>query len=199
MEPHKMDMAQRNYTKQDIATLEQGVEHLRDHLQAVVGEDLKPLDARIRPLPLSEFPSILGGPEVESVGVYIPILGDVQGQLMFIATSHDAITLLDDFQLRSDVLPGELDAFDRLRLAEISAGLGNAFVEQVKRITRREVYLSAPVVMLDMAGSILDLAVTKLCQGLELVLALEFSLVHSVQNHVYKVWLIPDLIDGMMR
>ena len=199
MESQKMGISRSSYTRQDIAALEQGVEHIRAHFQTVLGEDLKPLDARIRTLPLSEFPSILGGPEVESVGVYIPILGDVQGQLMLIATCHDAVRLLDDFQLRADVLPGELDAFDKLRLAEISAGLGNAFVEQVKRITRREMYLSAPVVMLDMAGSILDLAVMKLCQGLELVLALEFSLVHSVQNHVYTVWLIPDLVDGVMR
>ena len=197
MEPMTGEVIAKPTLLQEAGLLEAGMRHVSAQIPNAFNEDIRPLDPCLQAVPLAELPYIIGGAEVKSVGVYIPVLGDVQGQIMVISSCDDVVALLDALQMRSDVLPGDLDAFDRLRLAEIAASLGTVFLEQVEQLTRRTAHLGEPIVMIDMAGSILDLAIVNLCERVELVHALAFSLMHLQQEHVFKMWLIPDLVNDV--
>ncbi|MBN2555095.1 MAG: hypothetical protein JXA97_04065 [Anaerolineales bacterium] len=174
------------------SVMEAGKGHLQTQFDAILGNSMSLSEPCIRTLSMNELPSLLGSVEIESMGVYIPVLGDVQGGMMFICTSDAVVGLLDALELRSDRSAVPMDVFDRLTIGQIAARMGDAFLGQMHRMHGMVSYLGAPVVMMDMAGSILDTAVINACQNSDHVLAVEFFLVHGLTKQEFSLWLIPD-------
>jgi len=174
------------------SVVEAGKDHLQAQFDAILGDSMSLPEPCIQTLSMNELPSLLGSEEIESMGVYIPVLGDVQGGMMFISTADAIVGLLDALQLRSDRSAVPMDAFDRLTIGQITARMGDAFLGQMNRMSGMVSHLGAPVVMMDMAGSILDTAVINTCQHSDHILVVEFSLVHGLTKQVFSLWLIPD-------
>lgn len=103
----------------------------------------------------------VGGPETEVVGIYLMVGGDIAGHIMLLFPVAGALEMVN-LLLGAD---GQHETFDDLSLSalgEIGNIVGAAFLNHLGNDTGLTLQPSPPLVVLEMAGALLDTLLTEI-------------------------------------
>ncbi|HWI51443.1 MAG TPA: chemotaxis protein CheC [Symbiobacteriaceae bacterium] len=152
-------------------------------------------DPHLQFLSLGVVPNIAGGPEKVVVAVYLGIEGDLNGHLMLLFTQQSGLRVVD---MLMEMPAGTTDQLDDLAvsaLAELGNICGSSFLNALSDRTGLTIVPTTPVVVVDMAGAILESVVTELYLNGDEVLVVETGFNGEIPGHYL---LMPDQ-DSMAR
>jgi len=170
----------------------EGIRSAAAGLSGMLGKAVVVSEPRVRLVPLTDIPTLLGGPEVEAVGIYLQIRGGWVGQIMLIMPHEKALELVD---LLMELPPGttdQLGQLERSALAEVGNLTGSFFLNAVAQRLGLDIRPSPPAVMVDMVGAILDIVAAVSGGVAEHVLMLEGAFLRQNCEVAVDFWVIPD-------
>lgn len=155
-------------TKDEIATwtwlVSKGIANALSGLSQMVGQEFSVTSLNIRQFPAKDAAILLGGPENLVVGICQEFHGDATGYLMLIHEPKMAFELID---IQMGLPPGStrgLEEMERFVLTEMGNIAGSFFLNALADAANLTLTPSPPAVMIDMAGAILDIALTEIMQ-----------------------------------
>lgn len=109
---------------------------------------------RLREIPTAEVAYVLGGPETMAAAIYVRLLGDVKGGLLFVIDDLSARALAG--LMRSTEPPERLADADHELLRHAGNMLLSAFSSAVGRATHLSLVAGSPGYANDMVGAVLE-------------------------------------------
>lgn len=106
-------------------------------------------------LPFNSVTSMIGGEENPVVGLFLRFDGDIEGNIMFILSKEDAISILNFFFTLDD----NKDSFNDMEesaLLELGNILASSYIAALSNLTGFNIKCSVPSLSVDMAGAILS-------------------------------------------
>jgi len=143
-------------------------------------------------LPLNELPGIAGGPASVVVAVYLAVEGDIHGHVVLLFQPENARGLVDLLLGHPVGTCQALDEMATSALAELGNVCSSAFMTAIADRTGLEVKPSPPVVVVDMAGAILQAVAVDLYQSGEEALVVATSFNGALPGHLL---LMPDTVS----
>ncbi|HWI64788.1 MAG TPA: chemotaxis protein CheC [Symbiobacteriaceae bacterium] len=177
------------------AIVQKGLNDSSRALSSMTTGGIQLQDPRLQFLSLGVVPNIAGGPEKVVVAVYLGIEGDLNGHLMLLFTEQSGLRVVD---MLMEMPPGTSLALDELAvsaLAELGNICGSSFLNALSDRTGLTIVPTTPVVVVDMAGAILESVVTELYLNGDEVLVVETGFNGEIPGHYL---LMPDQ-DSMAR
>ncbi len=178
-----------------LGIIEQGLKDASRGLSAITTGTIALDRPKIQFLPLGIVPNVAGGPEMVVVGIYVGITGDVSGHLMLMFTLDSARRVVDLLFEMPVGTTQELDAMAISALGEAANICGSQFLNAMSNGTGLVIVPTAPTVVTDMAGAILQAVVADLFLGGDEALVVETGFNADVRGHFL---LMPDQ-DSMAR
>jgi chemotaxis protein CheC len=105
-------------------------------------------------LDFSEVPEILGGPEMEVVGIFFKLEGEIEGSIMFVLDTESAMKLIE--LLMPGISTDGFNEFAFSALQEIGNILAGSYISSLSSLSNLDIKISVPSLALDMAGAILS-------------------------------------------
>jgi chemotaxis protein CheC len=154
----------------------------------------KRVDMDVPKVNILEFRNVaelVGGPEVEVVGIYFKVTGDINGSIMFLLDKTSAKLLTNMLMGRQDK-ESELDEMDFSALQEVGNILSGSYLSSLSSLTNLKLIVSVPSLAMDMAGAILSVPVILFGQVGDKVMLIETDF-NEGTNHVQgNFFLVPD-------
>lgn len=133
-----------------------GAGHAATALSELVDRKVMIAVPRLEIIAVHQVPELVGGPETLVAAVYVRVLGDVRGSMLFLVPRESALSVVDLLQghdLGTTKVIGETDE-------ELLKQTGNilvmAYLNSLTRLTDLIFLPSPPAFAFDMAGAILD-------------------------------------------
>jgi chemotaxis protein CheC len=145
-------------------------------LSEMSGVDVAIASAAVERVPLVEVPMAVGQPDEPAVGVYVGIEGDGAGYLLLLMDepmANDLAALLLGEQPGSTTVHDELGASALAEAGNVSC---SAFMNQLGEATGLRLMAMPPVVVGDMRGAIMDIAIADIAQTGDEALLIKTSL-----------------------
>jgi chemotaxis protein CheC len=144
-------------------------------LSQMVGREFQINMVNIRRIPAKDMPYILGGPDSMVVGVYITFSGASQGHILMAHQPEFAYKVLDMLLGNPLGTINSLDEMSQSALGEMGNITGTFFLNAVADSLGVFLNPSPPVVLVDMAGAILDIALAEILAERDDVFIVETS------------------------
>lgn len=119
-------------------------------------------EPRLSFLPLHLVPGVAGGPAAIVVAIYLGIAGDLSGHLMLLFGANSACRVADMLMEHPPGTTRELDELALSALGEAGNVTGSAYLNTLANRTGLKIVPTAPAVVMDMAGAILQSIVAAL-------------------------------------
>ncbi len=131
-------------------------------LSEMTGAPMEAKAARVRRVPLTKVPDLVGGAGVVVAGIYLGISGDVDGHMLLMLPLKEAC-YLSSMMLEEEVRPeGEISEMARSALGEVGNITGASFLSALADATALDLAPSPPTIMVDMSGAVLDTVLAEL-------------------------------------
>jgi chemotaxis protein CheC len=142
--------------------MKKGMTNSINGLSKMVGREFQINSIKIRKVPAKEMPYILGGPEHMVIGVYITFSGASHGHILLAHQPEFAYKVLDMLMGNPTGTTSSLDEMSQSALGEMGNITGTFFLNAVADELGVFLNPSPPIVLLDMAGAILDIALAEI-------------------------------------
>ena len=198
-------LQQQTLTKDEMAIwtwlVSKGIANSLAGLSQMVGEELIVTALDVKYFPAKDTVSLVGGPENIVVGIYLTISGDATGHLMLIHDPTVAYQLIDTQLGLSVGSTQDLGEMERSVLGEMGNITGSFFLNALADATNLILTPSPPVVMIDMAGAILGIALTEIMQEQDDVLAVKatFGTATQQKDGIFLVMPTMDFLKVILR
>ncbi len=169
-----------------------GVRNAAQGFSSMVGEALAVTEPKVHLVSIAEIPDLLGGAEMEAVGIYLRAVGDLAGQIMLIIPYNRALEMVDMLLGEPLGTTKEFGALERSALQEMGNLTGTFFLNAIAGLTGLESRPSPPAVMVDMVGAIMDIIVATSGGVSENVLMLQTTFLRDSRSLECNFWMIPD-------
>lgn len=139
-----------------------GTERAIANLSQLAGQPIEVTSFGLRSVPVNDIASLVGGPDVTAVGIYLTISGSADGHLMLIfepGTAHQFVDLIIGQPAGTTTGLGEIETS---ALGEMGNVVGASFLNMLADGLEIELRPSPPAVMTDLAGALLDIVVSDL-------------------------------------
>ncbi len=192
------------FTKEEISVwtwlVSRGISNALSGLSQMIGQELKVTGLDLRQYPAKHAVQLLGGPEETVVGIYLTIQGDATGHLMLIHEPSIAFQLID---LQMGQAPGTTTVMGEMEasiMGEMGNITGSFFLNAIADATNLTLTPSPPAVMIDMAGAILGIALTKIMQEQDdlLVVSADFGTDNHQMNGNFLVMPTTDFLRTIL-
>ncbi len=185
-------------TEEEIAIwtwlVSKGIADALSGLSQMVGQKFSITSLDIRQLPAKDTATLVGGSETLVVGICQEIRGDATGYLILIHDLKIAFELVDiQMGLPRGSTQG-LEEIERSTLEEIGNITGSFFLNALADATGLNLMPSPPVVMIDMAGAILDITLTQIMQEQDNVLAIKITF-GTISRQIRGMFLVMPTLD----
>ncbi|MEN4010531.1 MAG: chemotaxis protein CheC [Chloroflexota bacterium] len=177
-------------TLRSITTI--GIHNAVRGFSGLLGHHLEFHEPKVKVVPLTQIPMIVGGPENEAVGIYLRAEGDFNAQIMMILGLEKALNLVDLLLEQPEGKTTCLGSLERSALGEVGNMTGTFFMNAVANSLRREIRPTPPAVMVDMVGAILDIIVATTGGVSDQVLLLQTCFTDGDRSVLTDFWVIPD-------
>lgn len=134
------------------------------NLSRMVGHDVDVLSLSARPMPVKDAANLLGGPEARTVGVYLGVTGSAAAHVLIVyqpKTAQGLVEILLESAPGSSNMQGEME---QSVLGEVGNIMGSSFLTTLADASGLDLRVSPPAVMMDMAGAIMDVALSDIMQ-----------------------------------
>lgn len=146
---------------------------------------------KVNILEFKDVAELVGGPEVEVVGIYFKVTGDITGSIMFLLDKKSSKQLTNLLMSKTDETD-LLDDMDFSALQELGNIISGSYLSSLSALTGLKLIVSIPSLALDMAGAILSVPVILFGQVGDKVMLIETDFIEG-SNHVKgNFFLIPD-------
>lgn len=142
--------------------IKKGMANAITGLSQMVGRDFEISSIDIKQVPAKVMPDLLGGPEKMVVGVYIMFNGASNGHILLAHQPEFAYNILDLLLGNPPGTCKDLDEMSQSALGEMGNVTGTYFLNAVADSLGVLLNPSPPIVLLDMAGAILDIALSEI-------------------------------------
>jgi chemotaxis protein CheC len=142
--------------------IKKGMANAITGLSQMVGRDFEISSINIRQVPAKDMPNLLGGPERMVVGVYITFSGASNGHILLAHQPEFAYSILDLLLGNPPGTCKNLDEMSQSALGEMGNVTGTFFLNAIADSLGVLLNPSPPIVLLDMAGAILDIALAEI-------------------------------------
>ena len=142
--------------------MKKGITNSIKGLSQMVGREFQINTINIRRVPAKEMPYLLGGPEHLVIGVYITFSGASHGHILLAHQPEFAYKVLDMLMGNPLGTINSLDEMSQSALGEMGNITGTFFLNAVADSLGVFLNPSPPIVLLDMAGAILDIALAEI-------------------------------------
>lgn len=146
---------------------------------------------RTKIIPVDEVPYILGGTEEIVVSVFLPVLGDAPGYILYVLSEEAAQTLL------TSVMPQQSPPFNYDELAvsalkEIGNILAGSYLNALNQMTGFRLLQSLPAFCRDMAGAILSSVAVQFGESGDYAFFIDTEFIDGDKRINSHFFLIPD-------
>lgn len=192
------------FTKEEISVwtwlVSRGISNALSGLSQMIGQELKVTGLDLKQYPAKHAVELLGGPEETVVGIYLTIQGDATGHLMLVHEPSIAFQLID---LQMGQPPGTTTVMGEMEasiMGEMGNITGSFFLNAIADATNLTLTPSPPAVMIDMAGAILGIALTKIMQEQDdlLVVSADFGTDNHQMNGNFLVMPTTDFLRTIL-
>lgn len=136
-----------------------GAGHAATALSQLVDRKIVITCPELREIATSDVPYAVGGPETMAAAIYVRVLGDVRGGLLFLVDDLSARALAG--LMRSTAPPAELSDADHELLKHAGNMLLSAFLSALGRTAHLSLVAGSPGYANDMVGAILQTVVAE--------------------------------------
>lgn len=136
--------------------------------QAITIHSLNP-----RRVPMQDIGGIVGGREAVNVGVYLTVSGSGTGHMFLMFAPQTAMELIDMILGQPPATTQRLDEMEESVMGEMGNIMGSFFLNALAEAANLSLNPSPPAVMMDMAGAIFDVALSKILEGSNEALVVE--------------------------
>jgi len=145
-------------------------------------------------LPFDEVTHYVGGPEELVVGIYLKVMGDIPGSILFVLPFESGRILVDMLMgVERDTDDGSFSEMDESALMEIGNILTASYLTALSELTNCTLKPSVPYFACDMAAAILSVILIQLGEAGDYALVIETEFRaegnRNVKGHFF---LIPD-------
>lgn len=171
----------------------EGIHNAAIGFSKLTGANLQVTQPQVKMVPFTEIPDMFGGPEMEAVGIYLKVEGDIPGQIILVLPYPKAIELV---ALLMEVPPGtiqSLGTLERSALGELGNMTGTFFLNSMANLTGVTVRPSPPAVMVDMVGAMLDVIIATSSGLGSRVLMIQATFADGERKAEADFWVFPDL------
>ncbi len=144
-------------------------------LSQMLGQEISVTNLHTRLVPVNETPDIVGGWEKLTLGVYLGVSGSANGHMFLLYSPATARALVDLLLGQPPGTTTELEEMEESAMGEVGNIMGSFFLNALSDATGLMLQPSPPAVMMDMAGAILDVALSDIMQDSDDALVVETS------------------------
>ncbi len=144
--------------------IEKGVLNAITGLSRMVGRDFVVNTIEVRRMPARSMPGLFGGPDRLVIGVYLTFAGATNGHILIAHEPSIAYKIIDLLMDKKIGTSKSLDEMSKSALGEMGNITGAYFLNAVADHLQITLHPSPPVVMMDMAGAIMDIALASVLQ-----------------------------------
>jgi chemotaxis protein CheC len=170
----------------------EGIENASKGFSGMLGKDLSVKSSSARLVKLLDISKMLGGPEDETVAIYLKTEGGIAGQMMLVMPFEKAMGLVDMIMGEPIGTTTSLGKMEKSALQELGNITGTYFLNYVSDNTGSSVRPTPPAVMVDMCAAIIDIVIATAGVENEEVLMLDADFVQGELSTEIQFWVIPD-------
>jgi chemotaxis protein CheC len=138
-----------------------GAGHAATALSQLVDKAISLTTPKLEIVPITEVPRVFGSPEQLVGAVYARLLGDIEGGILFMMPRDSSLALIDLMHSRE---PGTTKSFghdEEALISHVASILDSSYIAAIARLADLNILPSTPSFALDMAGAILEVAMTE--------------------------------------
>lgn len=145
-------------------------------------------------LDLNMVPEIVGGPEIEVVGIYLKMIGEAPGNLLFLLPSINAKNLIEAIAPGMEFQEEGYTEMEQSILCEMGNILSASYLNALSQMTGMTLINSVPAFASDMAGAILSVILAEIGVKGDYALVIETNFLSKVLVQEKKgfFFLIPE-------
>jgi chemotaxis protein CheC len=154
----------------------------------------KRIDMDVPKVNILEFKNVaelVGGPEMEVIGIYFKVTGDITGSIMFLLDKKSAKLLANLLMSKTDN-SDSLDEMEFSALQEVGNILAGSYLSSLSALTNLKLVVSVPSLAMDMAGAILSVPVILFGQVGDKVMLIETDFNEGENRVKGNFFLVPD-------
>lgn len=176
--------------------IKKGMTNALKGLSGMIGEDMTVKSITIEHIPARDMPDLLGGPEKVVIGVYILFDGASHGHILLAHQPEVAYAMLDILLGPTPRSHRPLTDMERSAIGEMGNITGTFFLNAVANELGVLLNPSPPLILMDMAGAILDIALAEILEERDMVFAasMEYSIKGSAAAGNFIILPNPSLL-----
>ncbi|MCR4842444.1 MAG: chemotaxis protein CheC [Eubacterium sp.] len=116
---------------------------------------------QVRLMTLQELPAALGNEEELICGIYLEVMNDIEGSMMFMVDMHSARFFVDKLMGTDDPENFDFSEMELSALKEIGNIIAASYLSAVASLTNLVISPSVPYLAVDMAAAILSVPATE--------------------------------------
>ena len=142
-------------------------------LSQMVDQEITMDAVSARQIPVDEVPELFGGRENVAVAVYLAVTGATEGHMFLVYPPKTAMSLVDLLLGEPPGTTQEISELEASALGEMGNIMGSFYLNALSDASGLVLMPSPPAVIMDMAGSILDVALADILQESDDALVVE--------------------------
>lgn len=169
-----------------------GAGHAATALSQLLGKPIALDVPQISLLPVTEVPSVLGGPESLAGAVQCRLLGDVSGAVLFLASREDLLGLVDMLRSREPGTTKSLHPDEEALAVHTASILISAYVAAIGRMADISLLPSPASFAFDMLGAILESVTAEISMKVDMALLIRTRFVDEERSIDSGIFYLPD-------
>lgn len=141
-----------------------GTNNAMKNLSQMVGQEIEVTSFGLRRIPVAETSQLVGGADVEAVGIYLTVSGSADGHIMLMYDPKMAYGFVDMLMGQPEGTTQALGEMESSALGELGNIMGSSFLNALADATGLTLMPSPPNVMTDMAGALIDIIAADILQ-----------------------------------
>ena len=174
-----------------------GVAKAVSGLSQMAGVEIHVTSVEYKKVRVKEVPYLFGGPEALIVGVYLGITGTTSGHMVVAYQPSVAFELISMLLGQTPKSMEELSEMERSVLGEIGNVMGSFFLNHLSDSMGVSLQPSPPAVMVDMAGAILDVALSNILEHSEYTYVIDTLFGTANQQIAGTFLVVPDATSNI--
>jgi chemotaxis protein CheC len=169
-----------------------GAGHAATALSQLVGHPIAIDVPTLEMVGIGEVPELFGGPEVLVAAVHVRLLGDVGGNMLFMAERTSALALVDLMHSRPIGSAHSYGADEEAMLTHVASILMSAYLAAIGRLADISMLPSRPSSALDMAGALMQAVTSAAAMHADVALLLRTRFHHADTAVDAYLFFLPD-------